>query len=439
MRPIEGKQEQTPHRWMPALAAALALAAPACAGETTSPTVSSAPEATAGLPFAAGALGAVEVAPGEGIRILSILSVSGDLAFLGVPNHRIARLAVEDYGPVRGREVHLGDPLDSMCSAEGGAAAAAVAAADPRTAAVLGTSCSSAAGAAMPLISGAGMAMVSAGNTSPALTSDLAGAPGADWRPGYYRVSHNDLHQGHAVAEFANHSLGLDTAAVIHEGDSYSLGMASAFRDEFTGIGGEVTGFGLAEGDADGAAALLEELAAASPQVLFFPYYPPRGDAFVHRAEGLAGLEDTVFIGYGSEVGGEFDIPGSRVLYLSIPDQRFGDNRNAVTGRTADELRAAYESRYGEKLTDPFAAHAYDATVMLLHAIDAAAVEQDGSLFIDRAGLRAALDATDFGGITGRLSCDAYGDCAAVRIILVDARLSGGGGLLENVAYAYEP
>lgn len=386
-----------------------------------------------------GSYGVVEVPAGGDIEIRAMLSLSGDLAFLGVPNLRIAQLAVEDYGPIQGRKVNLGDALDSMCSPDGGAAAAAVAASDPQVVGILGTSCSGAAAAALPALTEAGLVMVSSGNTSPALTSDLAGTPGTDWRRGYYRVSHNDLHQGLAVAEFVNRQLGLGTAAVIHEGDSYSRGMAAAFADAFAGLGGEMTGSVLAEGDPAGAGLLLEELAAASPQALFFPYYPPRGDAFVQQAAGMAGLEETVFIGYGSGVGEEYDIPEGRTLYLSIPEQRFGDNRNAVTGRSADEIQTIYLNLYGESPGDAFWAHAYDGAVMLLHAIDAAAVRQGETLFINRVGLRAALDAAKFQGITGWLSCDAYGDCAAPRIILVDAKLSGAPALLENVVFTYQP
>lgn len=386
-----------------------------------------------------GGFGLVEIPPGGEIQIRAMLSVSGDLAFLGIPNYRIARLAVDDYGPIGGHSVYLGEALDSRCSPEGGAAAAAAVVADPQVAGVLGTSCSGAAAAAMPALSEAGLSMVSSGNTSPTLTSDLAGAIGSDHFRGYYRASHNDLHQGLAVAEFVNRELQLDTAAVIHEGDVYSRGIVTAFADAFIGLGGEMTASALAEGDPGDVRTVLEEIAASSPGALFFPYYAPRGDAFVQQAQGMAGLRDTVFIGYGSGVGEEYDIPPGRALYLSLPEQRFGDNRNEITGRSANEILYAYLNLYGETPGEAFWAHAYDAAVMLLHSIDAAAVRQGDSLFINRTGLRAALDAVNFQGITGRLDCDAYGDCASPRIIVADARLSGSDAFLDDVVFSYRP
>ena len=386
-----------------------------------------------------GSYGTVEVPAGGAVEIRAMMSVSGDLAFLGVPNYRIAQLAVADYRPIQGHRVNLGEVLDSMCAADPAAEAAAEAASDSQVVGILGTSCSVAAAAALPALSEAGLAMVSSGNTFPGLTSDLAGTPGTDWRRGYYRVAHNDLHQGLAVAQFVSRQLGFSTAAAIHEGDAYSRGLADAFAEAFTGFGGEMTGFVLAEGDPAEAGLVLEELAAASPQVLFFPFYPPRGEAFVQQAEGMAGLEETVFIGYGSGVGIEFDIPEGRTLYLSITEQRFGDARNAITNRSADEILTIYLNTYGEHPGDAFWAHAYDAAVMLLHAIDAVAVKQGETLFINRVGLRAALDATNFQGITGRLSCDAYGDCADPGIILVDAKLSASPAVFDNILFAYQP
>ena len=72
-------------------------------------------------------LGTVVVGGGEEIQIraLGTLTRAGDL---GVPSQRGVVLAVADYGPIKGHGVSMGAGLDSLCSAEGGAAAAAWAA-----------------------------------------------------------------------------------------------------------------------------------------------------------------------------------------------------------------------------------------------------------------------------------------------------------------------
>ena len=78
---------------------------------------------------------------------------------------------------------------------------------------------------------------------------------------------------------------------------------------------------------------------------------------------------------------------------------------------------------------------------MLLSAIQEASNEDDsGSLLIDRAALRAAVDATMFDGIIGPISCDAYGDCGAGKITVVhhtdSSDLAAG---KENVVFSFSP
>ena len=189
-----------------------------------------------------GSLGEVRVEPGEEIQIRSLNAISGDVAFLGIPNQRaIDRALYGSAGKVHGFVVSMGTGLDDLCSADGGAAAAQTIVADEQVVGVIGTSCSGAAAAAAPLISEAGMVMISPSNTSPSLTSDLAGTAGSNNYPGYYRTAHNDLYQGAAAAGFAIDVLGVTTAAAIHDGDPYTQGLAQAFADAFEALGGTIT------------------------------------------------------------------------------------------------------------------------------------------------------------------------------------------------------
>ncbi|GIS99422.1 MAG: hypothetical protein CM1200mP26_11350 [Acidimicrobiales bacterium] len=82
---------------------------------------------------------------------------------------------------------------------------------------------------------------------------------------------------------------------------------------------------------------------------------------------------------------------------------------------------------YGEKPSAAFWAHAYDATTLLLEAIDAASyVDEDGALVIDRAGVREWLNGvTDYEGMIGTLSCDEFGDCGSQKITVIGHADSG--------------
>ena len=92
----------------------------------------------------------------------------------------------------QGHNVTMGAGLDSLCTPEGGAAAAQTVIGDRRVVGVIGTSCSAAAVKASPILSEAGLVMLSATNTAPSLTSDLRGNAGAEYYPGYYRTANND-------------------------------------------------------------------------------------------------------------------------------------------------------------------------------------------------------------------------------------------------------
>ena len=389
----------------------------------------------------AGPLGMVVVEEGEAIQIRSLNAITGDVAFLGVPNQRGVELAITDFGPIEGFDVDMGTGLDDLCSADGGQAAAQTIVADEQVVGVIGTSCSGAAVAAMPLISDAGLVMISGSNTSPALTSDLAGTAGTDYASGYYRVAHNDLFQGQAAATFAIQELGLTSAAAIHDGDPYTQGLAQAFADAFTGLGGEITTFtAVNKGDTD-MTPILTEVAATSPELLFFPIFMPEGGFIAQQVASISGMEDVQLMAADGLITDNFmELPESEGIHFSGPDLSFGGNVSA-TGSSAEDFLAAYDAAYGEAPSAAFWAHSYDAAVLLMSAIAEVAVVHDGSLYIDRQGVRDALNGVNgVGGLTGTLTCDGFGDCGAQRISII---LHTDSGDIEagknNIVFSFAP
>ena len=366
--------------------------------------------------FESAALGTVVVGPGDAIHIRSLgaLTSAGDL---GVPSQRGVALAVADYGPIKGHNVTMGAGLDSLCSALGGAAAAATVVGDARVVGVIGTSCSVAAAAASPIVSEAGLLMVSPSNTSPSLTSDLRGKAGSNYHPGYHRLASNDLYQAQAVAQFAYNELGLRTMAAIHDGDPYTSGLTGAFTAAFEQLGGSVTMAMVNKGDTD-MIPVLSQIAANSPDGLFIPLFPEEGTRIVQQLGQVEGLEASTLIGGAALLVSEFlAVPESEGMYLPGPELNFGSNVNEATGRRGDELIAAYQEQYNEGPTSAYLAHSYDATTILLRAIEEVAVAHGDTLYIDRAKLREAVTNTSgFSGIIGTLSCDEFGDCGTGRV-----------------------
>ncbi len=418
-----------------------AAAVTTTAAAATTPTTTAAPAAdpTASLDDS---LGLVTVGDGEDIQIRSLEAITGDVAFLGIPNERGTVLAIADYGDIAGHKVNMGTGLDDLCSADGGQAAAQTIVADEQVVGVIGTSCSGAATAAAPLISEAGMVMISGSNTSPALTSDLQGNAGANWVPGYYRTAHNDLFQGKAAATFAFENLGVTTAAAIHDGDPYTNGLATAFKDAFEALGGTITGFtAVNKGDTD-MVPVLTDIASGSPELIFFPIFQPEGDFIAQQVGGVAGLEDVILMAADGLLNDNFlPIPETKDMYFSGPDTRYGSNTNESTGKSAQDFLDTYQSEYGEAPSAPFWAHSYDATVLLLDAIKNSSVDDNGTLTISRAGVRDYLNnVSGFKGLIGTLSCDEFGDCGSQKITVIQNTTPDDvAASKENVVFEFAP
>lgn len=363
----------------------------------------------------AGPLGAVEVDTGAAVQVRLMLP----LALTGLQNvsesiQKAIELAIEDYGPIHGRAVSLGQPIDTMCSSDGGGEGARQIAADPQVVGVIGPACSEASVGASPVLSAAGLSTISPANASPDLTSDLAGNRGPDYHPGYFRVYSNGLYQAQAVARFAYDELGLRRMATIHDGDSVTHGLATAFANTFSSLGGEVVAVAtVSKGDTDMSAALAD-FAAGEPDGIFLPLFAAEGYHLVSQAREFDGLEEVTLIAGSATSTQEFlGKPESEGVYLSGHDSHFGTNANQVTGKDVSALSAEYQAA-----TDAnFFFHAYDATTLLLSAIESVAVEVGSKLHIDRVALRDEIAATtDFQGIIGTLTCDEFGDCGTGRV-----------------------
>jgi branched-chain amino acid transport system substrate-binding protein len=393
--------------------------------------------APAPTPFqCADPIGCVEIGPGEPIKIASIQNLTGE----GPPGLfmvHCAELAVADRdGQLLGHPVEI-VTADSKCSGEGGTTAALQVAADPQIVGIVGPSCSGEAETAMKVISKAGLVMISGSATASSLTS-VGGEQGADWQPGFLRTAQNDAQAGRAAAIFAFQQLGKSRAATINVGDPYSRGLSDTFRKTFVELGGQlVLDAAINKGDTN-MQPVLNAVADSGAELLFFPVYEPEGDYLILQA---AELESFAAIALMSADGLYFETFVAAVgqagvgVVLIAPTFTQSAEYNAMVSR--------YEARYEDPLIPIYDATTYDAASLLLHAVEAVAVQdQDGTLHVGRQALRDALYATDrFQGLSGNLTCDRYGDCGASRFMAVrlDDPAAGLEGLAANVIWTYPP
>jgi branched-chain amino acid transport system substrate-binding protein len=349
--------------------------------------------------------GCVDIAPDAPIHIAYALALSGAVGPLGEDARRAIDIAIDDAG---GRV--LGHPIllageDTLCNAEGGRAAATRLAADPTIVAIVGTTCSSEARAAMPVISGAGMTMISPSNVNP----DLTDPDHPDQWVGYLRTAHNGDVEARLAAEWAFSEMGLTTAATLHDGSPEAERLAGLFAEYFTGLGGTITSQQAIEvGQTDMSPALLA-IAADTPELLFYPVFEPEGGFVTEQARSTPGLQDLVLLGGTSLFTDSFPgNAGAAVAGVFLMGPR-------ATGEDYEDFLASWREAYGEVPGSGSHAAAYDAVNMTLQAIESVAiVSEDGAVHIPRQGLRDALYRTSgFPGLTGTLTCDENGDCAA--------------------------
>ena len=354
--------------------------------------------------------GCVTVGANEPIRVAYMMVLSGADASLGNDTKYGVEIAIDDKGgTLLGHQIELVGE-DTLCSAEGGQTAAQKLSTDPKLVAVVGTSCSSEARAALPVMCAAGIPMISASNTAPDLTA--ADRPADYWC--YMRTAHNDLVQGAAMAKFAYDSLGVRKAATIHDGSLYADKLQQVFAEEFTKMGGTITAQEATTPETVDMKPMLTRIAATGPEFIYYPIFIAAGGNITAQAKEVPGLETTKLSGADGIFSPDFlKAAGDAALgmYWSSPDF------SAFGGGYADFL-VKYKEKSGSAPLAPFHAHAYDAANIIFAAIEKAAIQQaDGTLIIPRTALRdAMIGTTNFTGLTGNLTCTANGDCADPKI-----------------------
>jgi branched-chain amino acid transport system substrate-binding protein len=381
------------------------------------------------------AVGCVDLSPEEPIRIGVIQALSGKVAPLGVEQVRGFELALDR----RERKV-LGHSIvfqveDTGCTPEGGANAALKVLADPKTAAILGTTCSAAAATVSKAMSDAGLTMVSGNNSAPYLTT-IGGKAGPQFHPGYFRTASNEEHSGKAAAVYAFEHLMVRKAATIDDGDIYTRGLTQGFSTRFQELGGQIVlSASIDKGDKD-MKPVLTAVKNAGPQLLFFPLFQPEANLILKEARKMSGLEDLVLMSDGAVIENSFiqDVQqAGKGMYFVGP--------TAPSGPKVDTLANAYLRKFQAEPATAYYLSAYDAADLLFEAIEKTAIrEKDGTLHIGRQALRDTLyRIREYPGVSGTLSCDEFGDCAlaAFDILKLEDPSAGVTGLQRNVMFTY--
>ncbi|MGB9722612.1 MAG: branched-chain amino acid ABC transporter substrate-binding protein [Chloroflexia bacterium] len=349
--------------------------------------------------------GIVKIAPGEPIRIGFSAGLTGaGIDILGIDEKRGAELANADKPEVLGHKVEL-VVGDDMCNAEGGQTVANRFVADPTIVAVIGMMCSSACTPAAAIFEQHGYTMVSPSCTAPSLT-----APGTA-KKSFNRVCWNDVIQAAEAAKYIKNTLGLTKAATIHDGSPYGEQLVTEFAKNFEALGGQVVAREAVNvGDTDMRPVLtrIKSAPGGPPQVIYFGGFVAEG-AYIAKQRFDVGLDQAIFFGCDGTYGPAFvEAAGAAAegAYATVANP-------AEAGAGMAAFLDKYQAKYGEKPPAPFHAHAYDAYMLIVSAIEKVAkTDAQGNLVIGRKALSDAIRGTKgLQGLTGTISCNEYGDC----------------------------
>ena len=338
---------------------------------------------------------------GQTVKIGMGAPMTGDNAAFGQDISQSAKIAITDAGKFQGFAFEL-VAEDDGGNAEGGASVANKLVADPQVVAIAGHIFSGATKAAMPIYEKANIPMMSPSATNPALTTTGSKV--------FNRDVLTDAAQGKFAAAYLFNKLAVKNLAILHDGQAYGQGLAQVVNDEFTKLGGTVVAFNaITPGESDYSAALAD-IASKKPNALFYGGYTAEAVVIVNQMK-QAGLTGVTFFGDDGTFGQDF-----LDRTAANGEGAYSTSLIPLDSPAKTTFDAAYLAAYGQpagKLS-PYTWTAYDSAAVLIKAIESVAVVSGGKLYIPRAALVAAVRATkDYAGLSGKIGCDAVGECSA--------------------------
>jgi len=231
-----------------------------------------------------------------------------------------------------------------------------------------------------------------------------------------FRACFIDPFQGVVAADFAFDTLGSRRAAVLYDaGADYNTGLAEAFRNQFTSLGGQVIAFEAYQtGDVD-FNAQVTRIRSANPDVVYLPNYlhDVRLQAIQLRDLGV----NTPLVG-GDGWDGVVDLAGDEMLN-GFWSAGFASDTTDPRGL---EFVQSFQKRFNRPASQ-FAALGYDTMMLLADGIKAAGT-------FDTPAVKDAIANLDGYYVTGRIRFDANRNPIKGASMLEIVRVNG---VLANV------
>jgi ABC-type branched-subunit amino acid transport system substrate-binding protein len=211
---------------------------------------------------------------------------------------------------------------------------------------------------------------VSSASTAPIITT-------LDDKDFLFRSTPHDALQGIVLGDVVNDA-GYSKIAVIYVNNDYGKGLADAFSESFTKLGGTVTTSIAYEEKQASYRGELTQAAKGGPEALALIGYPGDGVPMLKQA-----IEEGLFSRF-IFTDGMKSLDMTKAIPAKYLEGSVGTSPEAQESEAKKRFEAAYEASYGKKPPLPFIDTAYDATYLL-----ALAIEKAGST--DGAKVRDAL------------------------------------------------
>jgi len=357
---------------------------------------------------------------GGTIKIGLLAPLSGQVPTFGLSNKEGAELAVKEWndkGGVLGKKIEL-IIADSQCSPDPAVNAANKLIDQDGVKLIVGETCSSASIPVAEIVNQKKVLQISPTSTNYTVTVDANGAT----RPFTFRACFIDPFQGLVMAKFAT-GKGYKTAFIVFDqGNDYVRGLAEAFEKAFTELGGTIVGKESYTSTDTDFSAILTKVAESKAEVLYLPDY--------YNIVNLVGAQakdkgvTAVMMGGDGWDSSDLDVKAADGGFYSNHYDP-GDTRPIVQ-QWLKAYGAAYKDAQGNpKVPDALATLAYDATNLLIAAVEKAGTD-------DPTKVAEAMAAIKWEAVSGTITFDAQHN--PIKSAAVIGVANGKKAFVESVA-----
>lgn len=223
-----------------------------------------------------------------------------------------------------------------------------------------------------------------------------------------FRASFIDPFQGAVMANFASKSLKGKTAALyIDTSSDYAKGLGQFFKETFIKNGGQIVSEEAYLAKDTDFKSTLTKIKSSNPDILFVPGYYQEVGMIIKQAREI-GINAAILGGDGWDSEKLPEIAGNDALNNTFFANHYSPDDQSPA---IQDFVATYKAEYGQ-VPDSFAVLSYDATMMIIKAI-----ERAGS--VDTVKIKDEMAKTkDFAGVSGMITLDEKHDAIKDAVVI---------------------